>query len=171
MMDRSDGIRALGGYLTSAGFEGRGLRFRLSWSELVWMVELDRIPRSERIGIMVGVCPAELAPDGWPVRANDCPIIFYPDGGGEPFGLDHWRAWQALDSSSDISDEDRLSELSAIVESIVTLANFVTTVDGLRSMAAKGPLRGFVRKDALSLIERGDEGSANTPTTPSTDQI
>lgn len=156
MMDRKDITRALGGSLAGGGFEGRGRRLRLAWPNLVWLVELDMVPRTERLGISLGVCSAELASAGWPDRANDCPIIFYPDAGGEPFGLDHWRAWQALDAGSDLDDDARRLALSEIGEAIAGLANRVTTLEDLKQMAAGGQLRGFVRKDARVLLEGGD---------------
>lgn len=156
MMDRNDITRVLGGPLAGGGFEGRGRRLRLAWPGFVWLVELDMVPRTDRLGVSLGVCPAELASAGWPERANDCPIIFYPDAGGEPFGLDHWRAWQALDAASDLADDARRLALSEIGEAIAGLANRVTTLEDLKQMAVGGQLRGFVRKDARILLEGGD---------------
>jgi hypothetical protein len=93
-----------------------------------------------------------LAPDGWPKRANDCPIVLYPDAGGEPFGLDRWQAWQALDSDSDLHIGERELELERIARSMWRVANEIRSLSDLRHMAAEGHLRGFVHRDARDLL-------------------
>lgn len=83
----------LGQALHERGLEGRGRYFRVVGAELTWFVDLDLVPRMDRVGVIVGVCPAALASDGWPARARSRPILLAPDSGGEPFGLDHWEMW------------------------------------------------------------------------------
>jgi len=158
-MNRQDVIRTIGEALADGGLSGRGRHFRLVQPDLVWMVDLDQIPGTARLGISVGVCPAQLAGEQWPDRANDCPIILYPDAGGEPFGLDHWRSWEGLDAASEIADDERRRSLSEIGDSVAELAGRVTTLNQLKQLYEAGRLRGFVRKDARLLLEGG-----STPT-------
>lgn len=104
------------------------------------------------MGVKVGLCPIELAPDGLPGKANDCPIIFHPDSSDEPFGLDRWRAWRALDMSTPLDDETRTDELRAVAASITQLIDKVVVVGDVKRLAAAGRIRGFVRKDARDLL-------------------
>jgi hypothetical protein len=159
MMTREAVIKALGGAFVDQGFEGRGRLFRLVWPELTWMLQLESIPRTGRVGIYVGVCPSELVVDAWPSRANDCPIILHPEGGGPPFGLDHWDVWQALDTASELPDDVRIAALAGIARATALVANRTTTISDLRDMSAEGHLRGFVRRDARSLLSGDDEAS------------
>lgn len=156
MMPRDKVLKKLAEGLVRSGFQGRGRRFTRVWPELAWLFQLESIPRTARVGIYVGICPVELAPNGWPARANDCPIILHPEGGGEPFGLDHWEAWQALDTASELEDAVRLATLDEIVRSVAEVAERVTTIGELRRLAADGQLRGFVHRDARALLDGDD---------------
>jgi hypothetical protein len=120
---------------------------------MLWLVDLEQIPRTERVGIYLGVCPKELAPDGWPTKANDCPILFIPEGPGEVFRLEDRRAWNALDMSSELQDEVRVDELRVVADAIVGLVLRVATLDSLKLMASAG-LVAFVRRDAKELLGR-----------------
>lgn len=153
-------MSALGRALRERGLEGRGRYFRLVGPELSWFVDLDLVPRTDRVGTIVGVCPVALAPDGWPTRANNCPIVLAPDSGGEPFGLDHWEMWQALSADSDLTDDARWTALLGLVEAVVDVAQRVQTLEALRVMAASGQLRGFLHQDARSLLKGADPTTA-----------
>lgn len=152
MPDRRELVSALGQALRERGLEGRGRYFRFVGPELAWFVDLDLIPHTDRVGTIVGVCPAALAPNGWPTRANNCPIVLAPDSGGEPFGLDHWEMWQALSADSDLTDDARREALQALVEAVVGVVRRVQTLEELKAIAASGQLRGFLHKDARSLL-------------------
>lgn len=154
-MERAAALRVLGRAFLELGLHGAARRFQRDYSELHWLVDMELIPRTERVGLKVGACPIQLAPDGWPTRANDCPIIFYPESGGEPFGIDRWRVWVALDLSTSLADETRSDELRLVAESIVQVVDRVTSVADLKKMAARGELRGFLRKDARDLVMPG----------------
>jgi len=159
MITREAVIKALRRAFVDQGFEGRGRHFLLVWPELTWMLQLESIPRTGRVGMYLGVCPAELVIDVWPSRANDCPIILHPEGGGPPFGLDHWEAWQALDTASELPDDVRIAALDGIARAVAKVASRTTTVSDLRKMAAEGHLRGFVRRDARALLSGDDKAS------------
>lgn len=152
MVSREELIGSLGGLLRDAGFEGRNRHFILAGPELDWLLQLELIPRTTRVGIYVGVSPRVLASGTEPTRANDCPIVFDPESGGEPFGLDHWQVWRALDVESDVPDDVRAETLAETVRAVSLVARRVSTLAALRQMAADGQIREFVRKDARSLI-------------------
>jgi hypothetical protein len=151
-MTREDVLQALGNGLMEHGFQGRSRHFQLSWPELEWMVQLEMIPRTERVGTYVGLSPQALLSADRPTKANDCPIIFHPESGGEPFGLDHWRVWEALSLESGLSDDERQGRIDEFVRAVAAVANRVRSMADLRLLAANGHLRGFVRKDARALL-------------------
>lgn len=151
-MERDEIVSVLRGGLRERGFAGPGGRLRLVSPHMAWMVDLGRVPRTDRAEVYVGICPVELAPGGWPTRANSCPIILYPESGGEPFGLDHRDTWQALDAGSNLSDETRRGGLLAIVDAVAELTTQVTTLHDLREMFAAGRLRQFVHTNARALL-------------------
>ncbi|MCC2322277.1 hypothetical protein [Cellulomonas xiejunii] len=151
-MERDEILSVLRGGLRERGFTGPGGRLRLVSPHMAWMVDLGRVPRTDRAEVYVGICPVELAPGGWPTCANNCPIVLYPESGGAPFGLDRWDAWQALDAGSSLSDEIRRGELLAIVDAVAELSTQVTTLQDLKEMFAAGRLRQFVHKNARALL-------------------
>jgi len=155
MMDKSAALKELGGFFREVGLQGHTRHFFRLSTELNWYVDLESIPRSDRIAIKVGVCPSQLAPHGLPKKANDCPVIFSPEGSDEPFGIDRWRVWAAFDLSTPLDDETRSDEFKVIAGAIVTLIDQVGTVAALRQMAANGRVSGFMRKDARELLIPG----------------
>jgi len=152
MRTREDVFKALARALVIEGFEGSGRNFRMRWPELTWMVRLESIPRTSRAGIYIGVSPDALASAGPPTRANDCPIVFVPESGRAPFGLDHWEVWQTLDTSSDLPDEARTKAVERIVQAIAERARSTTTLADLRQLATDGQVGGAVRRDARALL-------------------
>ncbi len=119
------------------------------------MIDLEQIPKTDRVGTYVGVCPTALAPDVLPSRANDCPIVMWPETGGEPFGLDRWDVRDTLDLSSGISDETRSQRLAAIAEAVASVFFSAQSVADLRRMSVEGRLAGFLRKDAREFLQGG----------------
>jgi hypothetical protein len=157
MMGREDVMSVLRKDLTALGFAGRGRNLRVLREEVAWLVELELIPRTSRVGVFLGACPAVLAPEGWPTRANDCPIILDPASGGAALlGHNRWVTWLALDGDSVLSDEARREALYRLAEALVSASERITTVSELRAAAAEGQLTGFVRKDARALLVGGE---------------
>lgn len=154
MMNKNEALRTLGIAFRGLGLTGRGRRFRRDSDELLWLVDLESIPRTDRIGITVGVCPVSLAPEGLPKNANDCPVIFVPENGGEPFGIQPSLAWAALDLSADMAEAIRTEELRSLAKSIVDLVAETSSVEDLRRLAVAGRLRAILRKDARALLVR-----------------
>jgi hypothetical protein len=124
------------------------------WPELEWMFQLESAPRTNEVGLYVGVSPEVLVTESRPGRANDCPIILHPENGG-PFGIDRADAAQALDTGYDLPDEERLAILADIARAVADVAKRVVTLADLRRMAADGQITGFVRKDARTLLFAG----------------
>ena len=155
-MTREDVMRLLRRELTARGFSGRGRNLRVVRPEIAWLVGLELVPRTARVGVSLGACPAVLAPGGWPTRANDCPIILDPASGGAAL-LDHdrWEAWQALDGDSGLTDEVRQQALGRLAEGLASVADRIALLDDLRAAAHVGQLTGFVRKDARALLGGG----------------
>lgn len=154
-MDRSEAIKILGHMFQQRGL-GRGPRqYRRDHNQIFWRVDLELVPKTDRVGVKVGVCPKDLLPEGVPIKANDCPIIFHPDSSDEPFGIERWRAWTALDMSSTLGDEDRADELAAVALAIADLIEEVATLADLQKIAEEGRVRGFVRRDARELLMLG----------------
>ncbi len=151
-MDRLEVIKIIGRDLRVKGWSGKGRVLSLHHTGVLWLVDLEQIPRTDRVGIAVGACPSVLTADGRPTRANNCPIVFYPETGGEPFGLERWRTWQTLDVASDIGDDERSKALAEIVDAIVDVASNAVTLHDLREMASEGKIRHFIRKDARELL-------------------
>jgi hypothetical protein len=151
-VDRLEVIKIIGRELRERGLPGRGRVFSFHHTDVLWLIDLEQIPRTDRVGVAVGACPNVLMADGRPTRANNCPIVFYPETGGEPFGLDRWRTWQALDVASDIGDDERSEALAEIVDAIVDVASNAVTLHDLREMASEGKIRHFIRKDARALL-------------------
>ena len=151
-MNKVEALRTLGHAFGELGLAGSGRKFRREYDELLWLIDLATIPRTERIGITVGVCPLVLAPEGLPKVANDCPVIFIPENGGEPLGIEPSRAWAALDLSVDLVEETRCKELTMLATSIVDLVDETSRVDDLKHLAAQGRLRAILRRDARELV-------------------
>lgn len=119
------------------------------------MIDLELIPRASRVGVSVGICPATLAAEGWPSRANNCPIILDPASGGvEMFGHDKWDTWRALDSDSAVTSEARKEMLGRLSGAIGAASEVIATLSDLRGAADAGKLSAFVRRDARALLER-----------------
>lgn len=155
-MGHENVISVLRKELTELGFAGRGRNLRAIRAEVAWFVELELIPRTSRVGVSLGACPAVLAPEGWPARANDCPIILDPASGGAALlGHDRWETWQALDGDSALSDEVRSEALRCLAEALARAFERIMTLGDLRAAAAEGQLTGFIHKDARALLEGG----------------
>lgn len=155
MMTRDEILETLARGFREHGYEGHGRHFWLPFPELVWMVQLELVPRTTEVGIYVGVSPEVLVSGERPDRANDCPIVFHPEFGGEPFGLDRREARLALDASSELLDEERLTEIADIARAVSEVAKGATTLAALRQMASVGGIRSFLRKDARALLFQG----------------
>lgn len=151
-VERIEALRHIARELKGLGFDKRGQTFRVEAPTVVWLVDLEQIPRTDRVGISVGVCPAELAPDGWPSRANDCPIVSHSEAGDALLGLEKWRVGSALDMSREMSVESRTEELSEIARSIARVAREANSLDVLKRMYAAGRFREFLHKDARALL-------------------
>lgn len=160
MMTASDVLRSVGALLAERGLAGRGRCFWAEWSELAWMVQLEVVPKTGRVGIYLGICPAELARDGRPSRANDCPIVLHPPS-GTLLGVDYWRSWKALDAESGFDDQDRRAALAELCDAIADRVMHVTTLADLRRLAMDGHLSGFVHKDARALLQGGEATNAD----------
>jgi len=156
----SDVLRSIGALLAERGLVGRGQRFRAEWPELAWMVELEVVPKTGRVGIYLGICPVGLATGGWPSRANDCPIVLHPPS-GTLLGVDYWRSWKALDAESEMDDQDRRAALADLCDAMTDRAMRVTTLADLRRLEMEGHLSGFVHKDARALLRGGETTNAD----------
>ncbi|WP_206535813.1 hypothetical protein [Microbacterium endophyticum] len=153
MTTREEIIRSLRAELVRYGFAGRGRSLRIVRPEVAWLIHLELIPRTSQVGVCVGICPAVLACDGWPTRANDCPIILYPaSGGAEMFGHDTGETWQALDSESTLTEEARNEVLDRLADAMWSASEETATLDELKRASAAGKLTAFVHKDARALL-------------------
>ncbi|MDZ8200272.1 hypothetical protein RZO50_02010 [Microbacterium sp. SSW1-59] len=154
-MSRTEIIKSLRSELVARGFVGRGRNLRVIRAEVAWMIQLELIPTTSRVGLSVGICPAALTAAGWPSRANNRPIILDPASGGvEMFGHDKWDIWHALDSDSALTSEARKELLGRLSDAIWAASEAIATLSDLRGAADAGKLSAFVRRDARALLER-----------------
>lgn len=151
-MDPSEAIAVLGKVFLERGLSGGSGRYRRIHPDLLWLVDLELIPRTNRVGITVGVCPGELVAGGFPAKANNCPVIFIPENGGEPFGVERATAWKSLDMSSGLDELTRVEGLITVAAAISSLVVETDSVADLRQMAVSGRLRAALRKDARELL-------------------
>ena len=152
MASREEIIRELARLFKDRGFQGKGAHWSLPFAELRWLVYSERLPRTTRVGMYVGVDIGALGDDPPPKNANYCAVVLHPDIGGEPFGLEKRDTREALDEASRWSDEERTGQLSAIFNAIAALATQTSTVAALRELAAAGRLRAALRRDARAFL-------------------
>jgi hypothetical protein len=156
MIPREELLATVRQCLADEGFKGRGRNLRAGSPEVAWLVQLELVPRSSRVGIDVGICPALLAPGGWPGRASNCPIVIDPASGGAAlFGHDDRAAWEALDVGSDLADAERRHVVAQLAGAIASTARRLATLEQLEDAVRRGEVGGFMRHDARQLLLGG----------------
>ena len=144
--------------LKDAGFDGRRRNYTLVWPELTWMVHTEAVPRRSFVGMDAGISLEVLIKDESerPTEALGCPVMLAAPGSA--FRHNRPLSEEALDSESELEDEERIKRLQAIVRAIREVAYEVRTVEDLNAMAADGRFyrSGIVRREVQDLLRVKD---------------
>ena len=141
----------IGDELRSAGLERRGVVWRLLGADVLWLVYIDRVPFSRRLGVEIGL---DLRADSTAERPTDCPIVLYL--GSLLPTRDLW-VFAALDLNSGLDDAERRQELGAALRALGDFLRENVTLSSVRGAYARGEFsHALIHKDARRVLEGVD---------------
>lgn len=124
---------------------------RLETEEFVWLVYLDRPPYGARAVPEIGLWIRHQS-ETEPTRANNCPIIIYPELFLE--GDERGAFTEALDGDIQLSHEVRAQAVEGAADAIVSLIQSIPDLRALKMLYEDGRLRGAaVRADQRRFLE------------------
>lgn len=139
------------GALREAGYRGRGSVWRLTGAGIQWVVHVDRLSHSNRLGVDIGL---DLQIETLPRRPTDCPILLHlenlPPARELPVSM-------LLDLDSTVGSRQRRHELERLGRTLGRYTYERRTLPAVRAAYRAGDVdSGFVHKDARSVLEGGE---------------
>lgn len=136
--------------LRRGGFRGRGATWRLQGDGVAWVVHVERPPKGNRIAIEIGL---NLWAEPEYLRANDCPMILYPEV--MPL-LDVYSFRMASDLESGMESDARHQALVGAGDKLVAYLKDHLTREAVLASYRAGEFRSaFIRKDAREYLDAG----------------
>jgi hypothetical protein len=155
MTDDLDVGALLSGWLNARGIKGSSRRWRTGAGEVVWIVELDRIPHGKRVGVDVGMWLTAIA-EGDVSRAGACPVVIHLENMALDSEVDRSLVIKALDLESELSADERVGTLEETVEALADyVENHRTLLDVIAAYKTGDFESAFIRRDARDLLESG----------------
>lgn len=134
--------------LKAAGLRGRGAVWRVKGSEVQWVVHIDDLPNSNRLGVDIGL---ELHPTTTPRRPTDCPILLHLEN--VPVARS-FAVVESLDLNSNLQADQRRHQLEDVTRALARYLADHLTLDAVRSAYRDGDLASaFIRKEARAFLE------------------
>jgi hypothetical protein len=133
--------------LRERGLTGRGRTFRTVGSDIQWVVHLDKIPRSQRLSVDIGL---DLQIETTPQLPTDCPVVV---GLENLPGVDGSRVLRVFDADQLVDEGDRRHE---VLHAMSACADFVLgrlSLAEVRAAYGEGAFASaFIDKNARALL-------------------
>lgn len=146
----------IGAAFKQSGLYGRGSVWRMNGPDVQCVIQIDRPPNRNRVGVDIGL---DLQVETTPRRPTDCSILLHLENLSFAFEdlsfTDDLPLRMALDLDSGMQAEDRSQELSKAAKALAAYlhqhVNFTQVADAYRS----GHFRaGFIHKEARASLDR-----------------